>query len=159
MEDHKTTYSAGHMQAISRNFCAFFLSLLLLFQFAGCTLPNVQMVASYDPVTDRSIQDLSAKTEVVIKDVTQTQAPFSKYSGYYSETDASLRELEIRTAATPKNEEETHLIKNLRAAVGNLKRTHEEVGPFRVSEAEGVRSLFRTLISLEKSKSAVKTGT
>jgi hypothetical protein len=121
------------------------LSLLLV----GC---SVVFVSSYDEVTDQQIQDAAKKTEALIGDVLANRTSYNQHAKDYQEIDGTLGALEMRAANYQNNEAEIKLIQDLRAALGNLRRIHKEFGPFRQAEAEGVRSLFRSLIHLELSK-------
>jgi hypothetical protein len=121
------------------------LSLLLV----GCA---VVFVSSYDEVTDQQIQDAAKKTEALIGDVLANRASYNQHAKDYQEIDGTLGALEMRAANYQNNEAEIKLIQDLRAAMRNLQRIHKEIGPFRQAEAEGVRSLFRSLIHLELSK-------
>jgi hypothetical protein len=122
-----------------------FLSLLL----TGCA---VVFVSSYDEVTDQQIQDAAKTTEALIGDVLVNRTSYSQHAKDYQEIDGALGALEMRAANYQNNEAEIKLIQDLRAAMRNLQRIHKEIGPFRQAEAEGVRSLFRSLIHLELSK-------
>jgi hypothetical protein len=121
------------------------LSLLLV----GCA---VVFVSSYDEVTDQQIQDAAKKTEALIGDVLANRTGYNQHAKDYQEIDGTLGALEMRAANYQNNEAEIKLIQDLRAAMRNLQRIHKEIGPFRQAEAEGVRSLFRSLIHLELSK-------
>jgi len=122
-----------------------FLPLLL----AGCA---VIFVSSYDEVTDQQIQDAAKKTEALIGDVLVNRTSYNQDAKDYQEIDGALGALEMRASNYQKNEAEIDLIQKLRAAMRNLQRIHKEIGPFRQAEAEGVRSLFRSLIHHELSK-------
>ncbi len=124
---------------------ALLLPLLLL----GCA---VVFVSSYDEITDREIQEAAKTTEVLIGDVLANQTSYHKHAKEYREIDGALGALEMRAANYQKNEAEIELLQKTRAALRNLQRTHKEIGPFRVAEAEGVRSLFRSLIHHELAK-------
>jgi hypothetical protein len=122
-----------------------FLSLLLV----GCA---VVFVSSYDEVTDQQIQDAAKKTEVVIGDVLANRTSYSQHAKDYQEIEGALGALEMCAVNYQNNEAEVDLIQKLRLALRNLQRIHKEIGPFRQAEAEGVRSLFRSLIHHELSK-------
>jgi len=77
---------------------------------------------------------------------------YSQHAKDYQAIDGALGALEMRAANYQNNEAEIKLIQDLRAAMRNLRRIHKEIGPFRQAEAEGVRSLFRSLIHHELSK-------
>ena len=124
---------------------ALFLPLLL----AGCA---VMFVSSYDQVTDQQIQDAAKTTEALIGDVLANRTSYREHAKDYQEIDGALGALEMRAANYQNNEAEIKLIQDLRAAMRNLRRIHKEIGPFRQAEAEGVRSLFRSLIHHELSK-------
>jgi len=124
---------------------ALFLPLLLV----GCA---VMFVSSYDEVTDREIQDAAKRAEALIGDVLANQTSYNEHAKEYRQIDGALGALEMRASAYQKNEAEIELIQKLRAALCNLQRTHKEIGPFRPAEAEGVRSLFRSLIHHELAK-------
>ena len=124
-------------------------SCSLLFLWGGCA---VTLVGSYDPVTDTAIQELTKNTEVFIAGVTVSGDSYSKRANFYNEAEGSLRAIEMRASLYPKNEAELELIARLRAAYKNLRSIHQEVGPFREREAEGVRSLLRSLLHHELSK-------
>ena len=91
-------------------------------------------------------------TEVLIGDVVANRTSYSQHAKDYQEIDGALGALEMRAANYQNNEAEIKLIQDLRAAMRNLRRIHKEIGPFRQAEAEGVRSLFRSLIHHELSK-------
>lgn len=124
---------------------ALFLPLLLV----GCA---VMFVSSYDEVTDREIQDAAKRSEALIGDVLANHTSYAEHAKEYRQIDGALGALEMRASVYQKNEAEIELIKKLRAALQNLQRIHKEIGPFRPAEAEGVRSLFRSLIHHELSK-------
>jgi hypothetical protein len=124
---------------------ALFLPLLLV----GCA---VMFVSSYDEVTDQQIQDAAKTTEALIGDVLVNRTTYNQHAKDYQEVDGALGALEMRASNYPKNEAEIDLIQKLRVALRNLQRIHKEIGPFRQAEAEGVRSLFRSLIHHELSK-------
>ena len=124
-------------------------SFLLPLLLGGCA---VMLVGSYDPVTDTAIQELAKNTEVFIAGVTISGDSYSKRANFYNEAEGSLRAIEMRASLYPKNEAELELIARLRAAYKNLRSIHQEVGPFREREAEGVRSLLRSLLHHELSK-------
>ena len=124
-------------------------ALVLPLLLAGCA---VTFVSSYDVVTDEQIQDAAKKTEAVIGDVLVNRTGYSQHAKDYQEIDGALGALEMRAVNYQKNEAEIDLIQKLRAALRNLQRIHREIGPFRQAEAEGVRSLFRSLIHHELSK-------
>jgi hypothetical protein len=86
---------------------------------------------------------------------------YREHAKDYQEIDGALGALEMRAANYQNNEAEIKLIQDLRAALRNLRRIHREIGPFRAAEAEGVRSLFRSLIhhELSKKRSASLTQT
>jgi hypothetical protein len=121
------------------------LSLLLV----GCA---VVFVSSYDEVTDQQIQDAAKTTEALIGDVLVNRTSYNQHAKDYQEIDGALGALEMRAVNYQNNEAEVDLIQKLRLALRNLRRIHKEFGPFRQAEAEGVRSLFRSLIHLELSK-------
>ncbi len=135
------------MQAILRRPTSWLLLLPLL--LASCA---VMLVGPYDPLTDEAIQDLARSTEIVIADVTLSNASYRQHAAFYREAEGSLRAIEMRAGLYPKNETEIELLTKLRAAFKNLQRIHKEVGPFRPAEAEGVRSLLRSLLHHELSK-------
>lgn len=110
------------------------------------------LVGSYDPITDTAIQELAKNTEVFIAEVTVSGDSYSKRANFYNEAEGALRAIEMRASLYPKNEAELELIARLRTAYKNLRSIHEEVGPFREREAEGVRSLLRSLLHHELSK-------
>ena len=124
---------------------ALFLPLLL----AGCA---VVFVSSYDEVTDQQIQDAAKTTEALIGDVLVNRTSYSQHAKDYQQIDGALGALAMRAGNYQNNEAEIKLIQDLRAALRNLQRIHKEIGPFRQAEAEGVRSLFRSLIHHELSK-------
>ena len=135
----------GQKRAQPSMVMALFLPLLLV----GCA---VMFVSSYDEVTDREIQDAAKTTETLIGDVVANGTSYKEHAREYRQIDGALGALEMRSATYQKNEAEVDLIQKLRAALRNLQRTHKEVGPFRPAEAEGVRSLFRSLIHHELAK-------
>ena len=122
-------------------------ALLLPLLLVGCA---VIFVSSYDEITDREIQEAAKTTEVLIGDVLANQTSYHEHAKEYREIDGALGAL--RAANYQKNEAEIELLQKTRAALRNLQRTHKEIGPFRVAEAEGVRSLFRSLIHHELAK-------
>ena len=124
-------------------------SFLLPLFLTGCA---VMLVGSYDPITDTAIQELAKNTEVFIAEVTVSGDSYSKRANFYNEAEGALRAIEMRASLYPKNEAELELIARLRTAYKNLRSIHEEVGPFREREAEGVRSLLRSLLHHELSK-------
>ena len=134
-------------QIRARRFTESVLFLPLL--FVGCA---VVFVSSYDQVTDQQIQDAAKTTEALIGDVLVNRTSYSQHAKDYQEIDGALGALEMRAANYQNNEAEIKLIQDLRAAMRNLRRIHKEIGPFRQAEAEGVRSLFRSLIHHELSK-------
>ena len=134
-------------QIRARRFTGSVLFLPLL--FVGCA---VVFVSSYDQVTDQQIQDAAKMTEVLIGDVVANGTSYRQHAKDYQEIDGALGALEMRAANYQNNEAEIKLIQDLRAAMRNLRRIHKEIGPFRQAEAEGVRSLFRSLIHHELSK-------
>jgi hypothetical protein len=136
------------MQIIRRGFSQLSAIVLALF-VASCA---VTLVAPYDPITDAAVQDLAKKTEIVIADVLATRAPYREHADFYREAQGSIRAIEMRASLYSKNEAEMEVLGKLRTALTNLQRIHQEVGPFRPAEAEGVRSLFRSLIHHELSK-------
>ncbi|HMJ06860.1 MAG TPA: hypothetical protein VK474_11440 [Chthoniobacterales bacterium] len=125
------------------------LTLFLPLLLASCA---VMLVGPYDPVTDAALQDLAKNTEIFIADVTLSHDSYSERAKFYREAEGSLRAIEMRASLYPKNEAELELLAKLRAAFGNLRSIHQEVGPFRQREAEGVRSLLRSLLHHELSK-------
>ncbi len=124
-------------------------ALILPLLLVGCA---VVFVSSYDEITDREIQDAAKTTEALIGDVLANQTSYREHAKEYREIDGALGALEMRAANYQKNEAEIELLQKTRAALRNLQRTHKEIGPFRVAEAEGVRSLFRSLIHHELAK-------
>ena len=125
------------------------VGLFLPLLFVGCA---VVFVSSYDQVTDQQIQDAAKTTEALIGDVLVNRTTYSQHAKDYQAIDGALGALEMRAANYQNNEAEIKLIQDLRAAMRNLRRIHKEIGPFRQAEAEGVRSLFRSLIHHEPSK-------
>lgn len=125
------------------------VGLFLPLLFVGCA---VVFVSSYDQVTDQQIQDAAKTTEALIGDVLVNRTSYSQHAKDYQQIDGALGALEMRAANYQNNEAEIKLIQDLRAAMRNLRRIHKEIGPFRQAEAEGVRSLFRSLIHHELSK-------
>ena len=125
------------------------VGLFLPLLFVGCA---VVFVSSYDQVTDQQIQDAAKMTEALIGDVLVNRSTYSQHAKDYQAIDGALGALEMRASNYQNNEAEIKLIQNLRAAMRNLRRIHKEIGPFRQAEAEGVRSLFRSLIHHELSK-------
>ena len=125
------------------------VGLFLPLLFVGCA---VVFLSSYDQVTDQQIQDAAKMTEALIGDVLVNRTSYSQHAKDYQEIDGALGALEMRAANYQNNEAEIKLIQDLRAAMRNLRRIHKEIGPFRQAEAEGVRSLFRSLIHHELSK-------
>ena len=123
--------------------------LFLPLLFVGCA---VVFVSSYDQVTDQQIQDAAKTTEALIGDVLVNRTSYREHAKDYQAIDGALGALEMRAANYQNNEAEIKLIQDLRAAMRNLRRIHKEIGPFRQAEAEGVRSLFRSLIHHELSK-------
>jgi hypothetical protein len=124
-------------------------ALLLPLLLAGCA---VMFVSSYDEITDREIQDAAKTTEALIGDVLANQTSYHEHAKEYRQIDGALGALEMRASNYQKNEAEIELLQKSRAALRNLQRTHKEIGPFRLAEAEGVRSLFRSLIHHELAK-------
>jgi len=124
-------------------------ALLLPLLLVGCA---VIFVSSYDEITDREIQEAAKTTEVLIGDVLANQTSYREHAKEYREIDGALGALEMRASNYQKNEAEIELIQKTRAALRDLQRTHKEIGPFRLAEAEGVRSLFRSLIHHELAK-------
>jgi hypothetical protein len=124
-------------------------ALLLPLLLVGCA---VMFVSSYDEITDREIQDAAKTTEALIGDVLANQTSYHEHAKEYRQIDGALGALEMRASNYQKNEAEIELLQKLRAALRNLQRTHKEIGPFRLAEAEGVRSLFRSLIHHELAK-------
>lgn len=110
------------------------------------------LVGPYDPVTDAAVQELAKETEVFIAEVTLGKESYAQQAKFYRQAEGSLRALELRAGIYPKNEAELALIANLRGAFANLRRIHQEVGPFRQNEAEPVRSLLRSLLHHQLSK-------
>lgn len=110
------------------------------------------LVGPYDPVTDAAVQELAKETEVFIAEVTLGRESYAEHAKFYRKAEGSLRALELRAGIYPKNEAELALIANLRETFVNLRRIHQEVGPFRQSEAEPVRSLLRSLLHHQLSK-------
>jgi hypothetical protein len=152
MQATNTITTCGGSARTRRSICVrqligagLFLSLLL----AGCA---VVFVSSYDEVTDQQIQDGAKTTEALIGDVLANRTSYAQHAKDYQEIDGTLGALEMRAANYQNNEAEIKLIQDLRAALRNLRRIHKEIGPFRQAEAEGVRSLFRSLIHHELSK-------
>jgi len=116
-------------------------ALLLPLLLVGCA---VIFVSSYDEITDREIQEAAKTTEVLIGDVLANQTSYREHAKEYREIDGALGALEMRASNYQKNEAEIELIQKTRAALRDLQRTHKEIGPFRLAEAEGVRSLSFT---------------
>jgi hypothetical protein len=88
----------------------------------------------------------------LIGDVLVNRTSYSQHAKDYQQIDGALGALEMRASNYQNNEAEIDLIQKLLAALRNLQRIHKEIGPFRQAEAEGVRSLFRSLIHHELSK-------
>src|SRR5690348_4834425 len=115
------------------------LSCVIALFLSGCA---AMLVGPYDPVTDAAVQDLAKSTEIFIADVTISGESYSKHARFYREAEGTLRAIELRAGLYPKNEAELELLEKLRLAFKNLRQIHQEVGPFREREAEGVRSLL-----------------
>lgn len=148
----KFTTTSGGSGRTRRSICLQQLAgmgLFLPLVFVGCA---VVFVSSYDQVTDQQIQDAAKATEALIGDVLANRTSYSQHAKDYQEIDGALGALEMRATNYQNNEAEIKLIQDLRAAMRNLRRIHKEIGPFRPAEAEGVRSLFRSLIHHELSK-------
>lgn len=123
--------------------------MALVLSGAGCA---VQWVSSYDAVTDEAIQASAKQTEVVITDVLARRSSYEVHKANYREIHGALAAIEQRASLYEKNEAERDTLGKLRKALQNLERIHREIGPFRSAEAEGVRSLYRSLLHHELSK-------
>jgi hypothetical protein len=148
---HASTNSGGRLTNRRQiRLRGFTVGVLLLQLFlAGCA---VMFVSSYDEVTDQQVQDAAKTTEALIGDVLVNRTSYSQHARDYQQIEGALGALEMRAGNYQNNEAEIKLIQDLRAALRNLQRIHREIGPFREAEAEGVRSLFRSLIHHELSK-------
>src|SRR5439155_11012596 len=129
-------------------------SLLAWGCFCRCSLSDVLSFLSVRMTKLRINRSRMRRktTEALIGDVLVNRTSYNQHAKDYQEIDGALGALEMRAVNYQKNEAEVDLIQKLRAAMRNLQRIHKEIGPFRQAEAEGVRSLFRSLIHHELSK-------
>ncbi len=123
---------------------------LLPFLLGGCA---VNFVSSYDPVTDAGIQEVARKAETIIADVLDNGTGHAAHREHYREARGALAAVGLRADLYgEKNKAERETIARLRQALGNLEKIHRAAGSFRAAEAEGVRSLMRSLMHHELSK-------
>ena len=123
------------------------LPLLLL---SGCA---VSLVAPYDAVTDAAVQEVAQRTETIIADVTQNGTGYAQHRENYREVHGALGAVALRAELYgDKNKAEREVVSRLQQAMRNLERLHRAAGEFRPAEAEGVRSLLRSLLHHELSK-------
>lgn len=126
------------------------LALLPLLLLGGCA---VLFVSAYDPVTDEGIQETAKKTETIIADVLSNGTGYAAHREHYREAQGALAAVALRAELYgEKNKAERETIARLRQALGNLEKIHRALGSFRAAEAEGVRSLLRSLMHHELSK-------
>ncbi|MEZ5384211.1 MAG: hypothetical protein R3F13_01720 [Prosthecobacter sp.] len=137
--------------------CRLFVLLVAVLCVASCT---ISLVSSYDEVTDKAVQDLAAKTETVIADATTNGGSYRKHAGFYTEAQGSINAIEMRSSLYKQNEAEINTLGKLRTAMHNMGRIHQIAGSLRSEEAEGVRSLLRSLIhhQIAKKRSAQITA-
>lgn len=134
--------------ARARLWAAVFSLLPLL--LGGCA---VSFVSGYDPVTDEGIQEVAKKTETIISDVLVNKTGFAGHRENYRQAQGALAAVGLRAELYgEKNKAEREIVGKLKLALGNLEELHRLVGSFRPAEAEGVRSLLRTLMHHELSK-------
>ena len=125
------------------------LALLTLF-FSGCA---VSFVSGYDPVTDAGIQEVAKKTETIISDVLANKSGAAVHRENYREAQGALAAVGLRAELYgEKNKAEREIVAKLKLSLAELEELHRMVGSFRPAEAEGVRSLLRTLMHHELSK-------
>jgi hypothetical protein len=126
------------------------LMMLVALLLGGCA---VSFVSGYDPVTDAGIQEVAKKTETIVADVLANGTGHAAHRENYREAQGALAAVALRAELYgEKNKAERETIARLRQALGNLEKIHRAVGPFRPAEAEGVRSLLRSLMHHELSK-------
>jgi hypothetical protein len=127
---------------------------------AGCA--PFQFVSTYDPVTDKAVQDLAAKTEAVIADATENGGSFRKHATFYMEAQGMLRAIRMRSEYYgEKNKAEIDTLEDLRASLAGMASSHHIAGNLREEETTGVSSLLRSLIhhQLSKKRSAAVSST
>lgn len=124
-------------------------AVVAAFALSGCT---ISLVSSYDEVTDKAVQDLAAKTEAVIADATLNSGSYRKHASFYTEAQGAIAAIEMRSALYKQNEAEIATLGRLRTATRNMGRIHQIAGSLRPAEAEGVRSLLRSLIHHQLAK-------
>lgn len=123
---------------------------LLALLFSGCA---VSFVSGYDPVTDEGIQEVAKKTETIISDVLMNKTGEAAHRENYRQAQGALAAVGLRAELYgEKNKAEREIIGKLKLALADLEELHRLVGSFRPAEAEGVRSLLRSLMHHELSK-------
>ncbi len=139
---------APRRDSLRRLLC--FITLLPLLLLGGCA---VSFVSGYDRITDEGIQEVTKKTETIISDVLVNKTGFASHRENYRQAQGALAAVGLRAEYYgEKNKAEREIIGKLQQALANLEEIHRLVGSFRPAEAEGVRSLLRTLMHHELSK-------
>jgi hypothetical protein len=124
------------------------IATAMMLSLSGCAL---SLVSSYDEVTDRAVQELASKTEAVIADAT-TGGSYRRHAAFYAQAQGEISAIEMRSAVYQNNEAEIAALGSLRTAMKNMGRIHQIAGSLRPEEADGVRSLLRSLIHHQISK-------
>jgi hypothetical protein len=98
------------------------------------------------------VQELAAQTEAVIADATVNSGSYRRSAAFYTEAQGAIGAIEMRSALYKQNEAEIATLGRLRTAMRNMGRIHQIAGSLRPAEAEGVRSLLRSLIHHQLAK-------
>lgn len=140
MRPTRPNMSTPHLPAPVRRFI---IATAMMLSLSGCA---VNLVSSYDEVTDRAVQELASKTEAVIADALSNSGSYRRHAAFYAQAQGEISAIEMRSAVYKNNTDEVTALQSLRTAMKNMGRIHQIAGSLRPEEADGVRSLLRSLI-------------
>ena len=141
------------------------LPLLLPFILCGC---SVLFVSPYDELTDRSANELIARTETFLgryaartdetgKIVTSGKPYDSEAAAFYNEARGAVAAMLLRSEQKAKNEEEIEILKDLSGQYDRLEASHR-LGTITKNSAAGLHRTLRALAHVQLTKKHIGTA-
>lgn len=122
----------------------FVLPICSAVAFTSCTL-----VAPYDPVIDKNINEISVKTETALVKADRGELNNTEQTSYFSESIGLVRATHLRSSLHPKNEDETATLKDLE---DRLEALADRQRPLRSSVATGLKITIAAAQQIEIAK-------
>jgi hypothetical protein len=136
--------------------------LLGFFAIAVFSCRSVQLISTYDEVTDKAVTNLQEKVSRFFVEVGEhlgtEKAQYQDYQSFYREAKVHLATLQIRANAIDKNDIVQQQLKELSQLLGELEQMHKIGFPNKESLALSELACNRAFTAIIKLQLALKRG-